>query len=143
MTLHFVSLKNMIMIATVALLPQAAVNASAQNSAQVNVPFAFVANHHAVPAGYYQVISSDTTLTLISANSGKALAMLLIRPEYADAIETQGRLSFQLSGGRHILTEVQFAGSSKHSRLLGQPKRERQVASNPESTAATVELAMK
>jgi hypothetical protein len=142
MTRHFASLKSMILIATFALLPLAAVNASAQNSAHVNVPFSFVANHHVVPAGYYQVISSDTTLTLIDANSGKARAMLLVRHEYGDAIETQGRLSFQMSGGRHILTEVQFAGSSTHSRLLAQPKQERVAASYSERTGATVELAM-
>jgi hypothetical protein len=143
MTRSLSTLKNMILIATFALLPLAAVNASAQNSAHVNVPFAFVANHNVVPAGYYQVISSETTLTLINANSGKALAMLLVRPENGDAIETQGRLSFQVSGSRHILTEAQFAGSSTHSKLLAQPKRERQVANNTNLSGATVEVAMK
>jgi hypothetical protein len=142
MTLHFALLKNMILTATVALLPVAAANASAQNSAHVNVPFGFEANHTYVPAGFYQVLSSDSTLILINENSRKAEAMLLVRHENGDAIETQGRLSFQLSGGRHILTEVQFAGSSTHSKLLAQPKREHQVASN-DSTDATVELAMK
>ncbi len=142
MTRQFASFKNMILTATVALLPLAAVYASAQNSAHVSVPFGFVANHTYVPAGYYKLLSSDTTLTLINENSGKAQAILLVRHEGGDAIETQGRLSFQLSGGRHILTEVQFAGSSTHSKLLAQPKRERQVARN-DSTDATVEVAMK
>jgi len=142
MTRHFASLKNMILIATFALLPMAAVNASAQNSAHVNVPFAFVANHQSVPAGYYQVLASDTSLTLIDTNTGKAQAILVVRHEAGPAIESKGMLTFKTSGGRHILTEAQFAGSSTHSELLAQPKQERQVAST-ESNGATVQLAMK
>lgn len=121
----------------------AGANASAQNSAHVNVPFAFVANHQVVPAGYYEVISSDSTLTLINAKSGKAEVMLLVRHEDGAGIETRGRMRFNVSGSRHFLTEVDFAGSSTHSRLLAQPKQERQVASNMDSTGATIELAMK
>lgn len=143
MTRHFASLKNMILIASVALLPLAAVNASAQNSARVNVPFAFVANHSAVPAGSYKVILSDTILTLINAETGRAQSMLLVRREDTAKIETQGRLSFEISGGRYILTDVQFAGSSEHNKLLAQPKREREVAKNTDPSGATIELAMK
>jgi hypothetical protein len=143
MTRQFASLKNMILTASVALLPLGAVNASAQNSARVNVPFAFVANHYAVPAGSYKVLLSDATLTLINANTGKAQSMLLVRREDIGAIQTQGRLSFEISGGRYILTEVQFAGSSAHSKLLVQPKSEHEVAKNTEPGDATVELAMK
>jgi len=141
MTRYFASLKSTILIATFALLPLVAVNASAQNSAHVNVPFAFMANHHVMPAGYYQVISSDTSLTFIDA-SGKAQAMVLTRHEQGDAIETQGRLRFAVSGSRRILTEVQFAGSSTHSRLLGQPKAEHVAASNKDGARTTMELAM-
>ena len=143
MTRHFASLKNMILTASVALLPLAAVNASAQNSARVNVPFPFVANHYAVPAGSYKVLLSDTTLTLINADTGKAQSMLLVRREDVGAIETQGRLTFQVSGGRYILTEVQLAGSSEHSKLLAQPKREREIANNTDHSGATIQLAMK
>lgn len=142
MTRSLSTLKNMILIATFALLPMAAVNASAQNAGQVNVPFGFVANHHYVPAGIYKVLPSENAVTLINADTRKAVAILLIRNETGNVIESRGRLEFYVSGGRHVLVEAQFAGSSMHSRLLGQPKRERQVASNV-STDATVEVAMK
>jgi hypothetical protein len=134
--------KNIVLTASLALLPFAAVNASAQNAARVNIPFGFVANHHYVPAGTYNVLPSDNAVTLINADTRKAEAILLIRKEAGNAIESRGRLEFYVSGSHHVLVEVQFAGSSAHSRLLAQPKRERQIASN-DSTDATVELAMK
>ncbi|HEY2471719.1 MAG TPA: hypothetical protein VGI45_28295 [Terracidiphilus sp.] len=140
MTRSLSTMKNMILIATFALVSFTAVTASAQNKATVYVPFAFVANHQTLPAGHYEVLSSVTSLTLIDANTGKAQALFLVRHEAGDAIETRGRLRFQMSGSRHVLVEVQFAGSSTHSRLLGQPKQERQVARSGEPT---IEVAMK
>jgi hypothetical protein len=142
MTRSLSTLKNIILTASFALLPFAAVNASAQNAAQVNVPFGFVANHQYVPAGIYKVLPSENAVTLINADTRQAVAILLIRKEAGDAIESRGRMEFYVSGSRHILVDVQFAGSSSHSILLGQPKREREVASN-DSTGAKVELAMK
>lgn len=140
MTRSLSTLKNTILIAAFALLPMAAVNASAQGKAYVNVPFAFMANHQVVPAGYYQVLSSESTLTLINANSRKVQAILLVRHEAGEAIETQGRLRFDVSGSHHVLTEVQFAGSSVHSELLAQPKQERIVA---RSADPAIQIAMK
>lgn len=141
MTRSLSTMKNMILIATFTLLSLTSVDASAQNKATVNVPFAFVANHQMVPAGRYQIVSSEMSLTLIDANTGKAQGRFLVRHETGDAIETQGRLKFQVSGSRHVLIEVQFAGSSTHSRLLGQPKQEqRHVARNSEPP---IEVAMK
>ena len=138
MTRHFASL----LTVTAALLPMVAVNASAQNSAHVNVPFAFVANQQAVPAGNYQVLASNNSLTIINTNTGKPQAILVVRHEAGPAIESKGMLTFKMSGGRHILTEAQFAGSSTHSELLTQPKQERRIASNTQSTS-TAQLAMK
>jgi hypothetical protein len=139
MTRSLSTLKNTILIAAFALLPFA-VTASAQTKARVNVPFAFVANHQLVPAGYYEVLSSDSTLTLINANTRKAQVVLVVRHEAGDAIETQGRLRFQVSGTHLVLIEVQFAGSSIHSELLARPKQERIVARN---TAPAIQVAMK
>ena len=137
------TLKNTILIATFALLPFAAVHASAQNAAHVNVPFDFVANHQYVPAGNYIVQSSENAVTLISANTRKAEAILLTRKEAGDAIETRSLLEFYVSGSRHVLVEAQFAGSSMHSMLLGQPKKERMEARNTEPAGQTIEIAMK
>jgi hypothetical protein len=116
------------------------VNASAQNKASVNVPFTFMANHQVVPAGHYQVLASETSLTLIDASTGRTQALLLVRHESGDAIETQGRLTFKVSGTHRVLVEAQFAGSSTHSRLLAQPKEERTVARIAEPS---IEVAMK
>lgn len=140
MTRSLPTLKSVFLIGALALVVFAARDSSAQNKSHVNVPFAFTANHHPVPAGYYEVLSSETSLTLINVNSRKAEAILLTRKESGDAIETQGRMHFFVSGNRHVLTPVQFAGSSMRSILLGQPKRERIVALNG---APTIELAMK
>ena len=142
MTRSLSTLKNTILISTFALLPFAAVHASAQNSSHVNIPFAFVASHTTLPAGHYRVISSESTLTLINQDSGKAVALLVTRDE-AGAIESRGRLEFYVSGSRHWLTEAQFAGMSLHKVLLAQPKRERAVAQNDDPARTTIEIAMK
>jgi copper(I)-binding protein len=140
MTRSLSTLKTMFLIGTFALVVSAARDASAQNQSHVNVPFAFTANHHQMPAGYYEVLASETSLTLVNVNSRKIEAIFLTRKESGDAIETRGRMEFYVSGSRHVLTQVQFAGSSMHSMLLGQPKRERIVARN---ASATIELAMR
>jgi hypothetical protein len=140
MTRSLSTLKSMLLIGTCALVIFAARHASAQNRSHVNVPFAFTANHHQMPAGYYEVLASETSLTLLNVNSKEVRAILLIRRESGDAIETRGRMEFFVSGSHHVLTQVQFAETSMHSILLGQPKRERIVARN---ASATIELAMK
>jgi len=78
---------------------------------------------------------------LVDANSGRAAAILLIRKEAGSEIESRGRLEFYVSGSRHMLVEAEFAGSSMHSILLGQPKPERTEARNSDQ-ATTFEIAM-
>lgn len=141
MTRSVSTLKNVMIIATFALLPLAAVNASAQAKAYVNVPWGFVANHHYVPAGHYEVLASSGSITLIDANTRRAAAILLIREEAGPEVENRGRLEFYVSGSRHTLVEAQFAGSSQRSILLGQPKPERTEARNSDQ-ATTFEIAM-
>lgn len=136
------SLKNATLIAALALLPFAAVHASAQNRTQVNIPFAFQANHANLPAGHYRVIASESTLTFVNLNTGRVQALLLTRDEAGYAIPSQGRLEFYVSGHRHMLTEVQFAGSGKHKVLMRQPREERAVAENTSPADETVEIAM-
>ena len=137
------SLKNAITIAALALLPFAAVHASAQNNAQVNIPFAFQANHVNLPAGHYRVVASDSTLTLIDADTGRIQAMLLIRDETGYTAPERGRLEFYVSGDRHMLTDVQFAGSSKEIVLLRQPQKEKNVARNDVPADDTTQIAMR
>jgi hypothetical protein len=140
MTRSFFTLKNMSILGTFAMFVSAAGFASAQNKSEVNVPFAFTANHHPLPAARYEVLSSESSLTMINVNSKKVEAILLIRRESGDAIETRGCMEFSVSGSHHVLSQVQFAGSSMHSVLLGQPRREPAVARN---VAPTIQLAMK
>ena len=130
MTRTLSTLKSMLLIGTLAPVVLAAQDASARNKSHVNVPFAFTANNHLVPAGYYEVLSSETSLTLINMNSKKVAAILRTRKESGDAIETRGRMEFFVNGSRHVLTQVQFAGSSMRSILVDQPRRERTVPLN-------------
>lgn len=53
MTRSLPTLKSVFLIGALALVVFAARDSSAQNKSHVNVPFAFTANHHPVPAGYY------------------------------------------------------------------------------------------
>lgn len=138
------TLKNSIMIATMILLPLAAVEASAQiKSETVDVPFAFTANHVSMPAGHYRVLESNSTLTFVHADTGRAQGMLLTRYERANSADWPGKLVFYVSGSRHVLTEVRFGGRSTYNVLLRQPKPERIAARNgqPEN-GTTIEIAM-
>lgn len=142
MTRSLSNLKKMILSTTLVLLPMASVSARAQQKANVNVPFAFVANQVSLPAGHYEVLRSDWYVTFINLDDRRTHAMLLIRDEPGDAIALQGLMNFYVIGGRHVLTEVQFAGSSMHSELLSQPKRERHI-DNTKSRGGAIEIAMK
>jgi hypothetical protein len=143
MTLHLSTLKKLFLTSVLAVLPFSANSASAQDSAQVLVPFAFVANNYYVPAGHYRVFSSDHALTLVRAESGKQQIILLVRHEDGPAIETRGRMTFQVVGNHHLLSEVRFAGSSVHSELVVKAKRESNVIGKSGQPTSQVELAMK
>lgn len=144
MTSKISALKNSILIAIFALLPLAAVEASAQTkNVTVDVPFAFVANHTSLPAGHYRVLENNDLITFVNADTGRAQAMLLTRHESGDSMAWPGKLEFYVTGSRHLLTEVQFGGTSTHNVLLRQPKPERVVASNTEPAPQKIEIAMR
>jgi hypothetical protein len=143
MTHRISTLKIMFLVSLVAVLPFTAHHASAQNTALVNVPFGFQANHVYLPAGYYEVLSSDNTVTFINAKTCKAQAILLVRHEDGSEIETRGRLIFLVRGHDHVLKEVQFAGSSTHSELPVRTEKVREVAGVLQPTNTTIEIAMK
>jgi hypothetical protein len=91
----------MFLVSLIAVLPFTAHRASAQNTALVNVPFGFQANHAYLPAGYYKVLSSDNAVTFIDAKTRKAQAILLVRHEDGTEIETRGRLVFRSRSPPH------------------------------------------
>jgi hypothetical protein len=133
MTSKISTLKNSILIATFALLPLAAVEASAQTkSVTVDVPFAFVANHTSMPAGNYRILDYNDQLTFINADTGISRAIVLSRTESGTSAEEFGKLEFYVSGSRHMLTEVHFGGTSTHAVLLRQPRPEKVIARNGE-----------
>ena len=136
---------SILLIAT--LFSMGAEAASAQTSAPVYVPFAFVANHQVLPAGTYKVeLLSDRFLAFVNNENGKTERIIMVRPEPGSRIEPVGRLVFLSFIGRgnddrYILKEVRMAGSSMHSALAVQPKPEPLSAKN--TGAPTFEIAMK
>jgi len=142
MTSKISTLKNAILIATFALLPLAAVEASAQTKAVVvDVPFAFVANHTSLPAGHYRILGNDDMLTFVNADTGTSRAIVLSRTEPSNTPQGLGKLEFYVSGNRHMLTEVRFGGTSTHNVLLRQPKPEREMARNGQASGQIIEIA--
>lgn len=136
------TLKTSILIATFALLPLAAVEASAQTKdIAVDVPFAFVANHTSLPAGHYRILGNNDMLTFVNADTGTSRAIVLSRREPSNTSQALGKLEFYVSGKRHMLTEVRFGGTSDHNVLLRQPKPERLTAQNGEPAGQIIEIA--
>ena len=118
----------------------AGATASAQTTMSVTIPFGFSADHHNVEAGTYKVeLLSDRYLSLRNVATNQT-QVLMVRPEAGQAIETRGRLVFQLEGSRKYLAQVWIAGTSLHSEMAVQHKRESESA---KSKVTTVELALK
>ena len=141
MTSKISTLKNSILIATFALLPLAAVEASAQTrNVTVDVPFGFVANHTSMPAGHYRILWNNDLLTFVNADTGESQALVLIRTESGNSAEALGKLEFYMAGSRYWLTEVHFGGTSIHAVLLRQPKLERVIARNGEHAGQIIEI---
>lgn len=146
MTRHFATFAHSILgIAFAAGLFIAAPSASAQQTANVTVPFAFSVNHQTLAAGSYKVdLSSPSYVTLIDRNTAKVVGSFLVRKEQGTAIETRGRLIFRQTGRRKTLTQVWVAGSSMHGELAFQPKVEREMeAAKSAPTSSLIEIALK
>ena len=141
MTSRIANLSNLIFSLSLAtgLLCAGAI-ASAQTTASVTIPFGFSADNQNVKAGSYKVeLLSDRYLSLRNIATNKS-QVLMVRPEAGQAIETRGRLVFQQEGSRKYLAQVWIAGTSLHSEMAVQHKRESQSA---KSKVTTVELALK
>ena len=118
----------------------AGATASAQ-TASVTIPFAFSADNQYVPAGSYKVeLLSDRFLSLRNMATNQT-QVLMVRPEAGQAIETRGRMVFQQDGTRKYLAQVWIAGTSLHSEMAVQHKRDLESAKRTQ--ASTVEVALK
>ena len=116
--------------------------AFAQTSEPVYVPFSFTADRQVMPSGFYQVsILSDQYVAFIDTKSGRAEKIVMVRPETSNKIDPLGGLIFYSTGSRNILKEVRMTGSSMHSVLVVQPKREPLAAKN--ATETTLKIAMR
>jgi len=111
--------------------------------ASVTVPFSFSAGNQYVPAGSYKVeLLSDRYPSLRNTATNQT-HVVMVRPETGLAIETRGRLVFQHEGSRKYLAQVWIAGTSLHSEVTVQHKRESESAKSQATPPPTVELALK
>jgi hypothetical protein len=142
MTSRIANLSNLLFSLSLATgLLCAGAKASAQTTASVSIPFAFSADNQHVAAGSYKVeLLSDRYLSLRNLATNRT-QVLMVRPEAGRAIETRGRMLFHQDASRKYLTEVWLAGTSLHSELAVQHKRESESAKSKAMT--TFELAMR
>ena len=120
----------------------AGVNASAQTTASVNIPFAFSADNQIVQGGHYKVeLLSDRYVALRNTATNQT-QVLMVRPEEGKVIESRGRLIFRQDGSKKYLAQVWIAGTSMHSEMAVQHKQEKTLAQQAPK-APTIEIAMK
>ncbi|HZD75705.1 MAG TPA: hypothetical protein VE218_01790 [Acidobacteriaceae bacterium] len=116
--------------------------ASAQTSLNVNVPFAFSANNHYLPAGEYHVQRvSDCFLSIRNIKTGSAL-VVIIRPETGNALDSYSRLVFDREGNQNYLTQVWTPDTNKYSQLTVRPKFNQELAKDVPA-GSTIEVAAK
>jgi hypothetical protein len=117
--------------------------ASAQTSLNVNVPFAFSANNHHLPAGQYHVQrQSDYFLSIRNIKTSDTL-VVMIHPEVGRALESHSRLIFAREGNQNYLTQVWTPETNRYSRLTARPKVDQELAKQVHPAGATIEVAAK
>lgn len=117
-------------------------SASAQYASQVNVPFAFSANHQAFPAGAYRLRrESENHLTLVSAETGIS-ADLMISTSRRVEVSPKNSVLFLHDRRGYQLLKVRFAqrAVSVQTELTLQPKHETEIVDV--STGAATEIGM-
>lgn len=120
----------------------AGVNASAQTTASVNIPFAFSADNQTVQAGHYKVeLLSDRYVALRNTETNQT-RVLMVRPEEGAAIESRGRLIFRQDDSKKYLAQVWIAGSSMHSEMVVLHKQEKTLSQRMPNVSM-IEIAMK
>lgn len=135
--------KSILSLSLAAGLLCAGVNASAQTTASVTIPFAFSADNQIVQAGHYKVeLLSDRYVALRNTSTNQT-QVLMVRPEAGTAIETRGRLTFHQDGAKKFLAQVWITGTSMHSEMAFQHKQERTLAQRAPDDVSTIEIAMK
>lgn len=117
--------------------------ATSPNAATVHIPFAFTVNYVDMPAGDYTVERIiNRFLCFVDVTTGQRILFALINPEETGSIARHSVLIFHVNGGRHLLIEVQIAGSSKLSRLVVQPPLAEEMAMKESGKHPVVEIEM-
>jgi len=80
---------------------------------KVNVPFAFSAEDHSLPAGEYLVltVTPERSIRIVSAD-GKHSAIVNTLPNYAKSPSETSRLVFHKYGNEYFLAQVWTAGDN-------------------------------
>jgi hypothetical protein len=142
MTRRSLSISHLLLIALTAGLLLAGAHAFAQSKATLYIRWSFTANHQTLPAGHYSLeLLSDRFLCFTDSRTGQHQAVIMVRPESGNYIETRGRLRFVSRADRHYLMDVRFAGSSMHSVPVISRSLQRELAKNPQPNTST-EIAM-
>ena len=116
--------------------------ASAQTSLNANVPFAFSANNHYLPAGQYHVQRlSDWFLQIRNVKTASTVTVM-IRPEQGRNVESYSRLVFAREGNQNYLTQVWTPETNRYSQLTARPKFNQELAKNHHA-GSTIEVAAK
>jgi len=101
---------------------------SSQRLMTVNIPFAFSAEGHDLPAGEYLVLTVTPERSIrIASTDGKHTAVVNTLPNYASQPSENSRLVFHRYGDEYFLTQVWTAGQN--------------VARNPLSSKQAMQLA--
>jgi hypothetical protein len=117
--------------------------ASAQDSLEVNVPFAFSANHQHLPAGSYRVERlSERCVSIRDIKTARTM-LVMVRPEEGRALESHSRLVFDRQGNQNYLTQVWIPGTSTYSKLTARPPQINQELAKHQPAHSTVEVASK
>jgi len=123
-------------VVTLGILNARSINA--QNASQVNVPFAFSANHKSFPAGHYRVIrESDNHLTVLSTETG-VVSEFLVRTTRTLEPSTKNSLVFVRDERGYHLATVRFGQGGMQTDLTVQPRSEREIAKTTTRTSMEV-----
>jgi hypothetical protein len=92
-------------------LTQSAAAQSPSDMAEVNIPFAFQATNHILPAGQYRVVRESDHMILLRGPVNAA-AFVLMHDTSTPRASKQGKLVFDRYGDRYYLRQIWTAGSN-------------------------------
>ena len=119
---------------------QSAAAQSPTGMADVNIPFAFQATNHTLPAGQYRVVRESNHLILLRGPA-KAAAFVSMYDTSSVRAPKQGKLVFDHSGDKYYLRQIWTAGSSTGLECPKSRAEKSALVAQNEQAATSVELA--